>query len=111
MQSTVPGSCVVLGYFTARCDGGMSGSLACSELRILILTSFTNNGAIVLTSSRVQPLQLPASRFEAALTSQRWAAKLIRRSSGPRTHGVPRLPDIPLWHIDRPSTTLPLMAG
>jgi len=76
MQSTVPGSCVVLGYFIARCGGGMSGSLACSELRILLLTYFANNGASVLTTSRVQPLQPPASRFEAALTSQTWAGEV-----------------------------------
>jgi hypothetical protein len=98
MQSTVPGSCVVLGYFIARCGGGMSGPPACSELRI-----FLHQVSNLFNHRRVDLKQL------SLLKGGR--AKLTRRSSGLRTHGAPRLPDIPLWHIDRPSTTLPLMAG
>jgi hypothetical protein len=52
-------------------DGGMSSSLPCSELRIFLLASFADSGAIVLTTSKVRPLQRPSSRFEATLISQR----------------------------------------
>jgi hypothetical protein len=76
MQSTVPGSCVVLGYFIARCGGGMSGSPACSELRILLLTIFANNGGNCLNYIKGPTSQPPSSRLEAALASQRWAGEV-----------------------------------